>query len=153
MPLVLFGRQMLFAKLPCWMLWEGFYRWAVGFFFHPFLSKLEPDVLLTWLYSQTKNVMVSSYARNKEASQAKYISILNIYPRRSRSHSGKISVAPSNFFVNISRMNLLILSCWCDLLCSFRYLIIGAWEFALCGGYEKGSLLTSLSGDLQACRF
>uniref|UniRef100_A0A0E0KYP3 Tubulin gamma chain n=1 Tax=Oryza punctata TaxID=4537 RepID=A0A0E0KYP3_ORYPU len=27
---------------------------------------------------QTKNIMVSSYARNKEASQAKYISILNI---------------------------------------------------------------------------
>uniref|UniRef100_A0A804PSZ0 Tubulin/FtsZ 2-layer sandwich domain-containing protein n=1 Tax=Zea mays TaxID=4577 RepID=A0A804PSZ0_MAIZE len=27
---------------------------------------------------QTKNVMVSSYARTKEASQAKYISILNI---------------------------------------------------------------------------
>ena len=27
---------------------------------------------------QTKNIMVSSYARTKEASQAKYISILNI---------------------------------------------------------------------------
>jgi hypothetical protein len=27
---------------------------------------------------QTKNIMVSSYARTKEASHAKYISILNI---------------------------------------------------------------------------
>ncbi|KAG2325421.1 hypothetical protein Bca52824_008149 [Brassica carinata] len=40
--------------------------------------KLEANVFLTRLYSQTKNVMASSYARNKEASQAKYISILNI---------------------------------------------------------------------------
>jgi tubulin gamma len=28
--------------------------------------------------TQAKNIMVSSYARTKEASQAKYISILNI---------------------------------------------------------------------------
>lgn len=33
--------------------------------------------LFVWIL-QTKNIMVSSYARTKEASQAKYISILNI---------------------------------------------------------------------------
>lgn len=35
-------------------------------------------MLLIILSTQTKNIMVSSYARTKEASQAKYISILNI---------------------------------------------------------------------------
>lgn len=33
---------------------------------------------LTGFVLQTKNIMVSSYARTKEASRAKYISILNI---------------------------------------------------------------------------
>jgi hypothetical protein len=47
--------------------------------------------------TQAKNIMVSSYARTKEASQAKYISILNIIqgevdPTQVSWHSCKISV-------------------------------------------------------------
>lgn len=39
--------------------------------------EVEPMNLMGFVL-QTKNIMVSSYARTKEASQAKYISILNI---------------------------------------------------------------------------
>jgi hypothetical protein len=47
--------------------------------------------------TQAKNIMVSSYARTKEASQAKYISILNIIqgevdPTQVSWHSCKVSV-------------------------------------------------------------
>jgi hypothetical protein len=46
--------------------------------------------------TQAKNIMVSSYARTKEASQAKYISILNIIqgevdPTQVSWHSCKVS--------------------------------------------------------------
>ncbi|CAM8899646.1 unnamed protein product [Rhodiola kirilowii] len=41
-------------------------------------SHLVELLYLTVIHLQTKNIMVSSYARTKEASQAKYISILNI---------------------------------------------------------------------------
>jgi len=43
--------------------------------FNQSADRYSPDPVL---FLQTKNIMVSSYARTKEASQAKYISILNI---------------------------------------------------------------------------
>lgn len=45
------------------------------FIFSQIINKIKKSVLDIL---QTKNIMVSSYARTKEASKAKYISILNI---------------------------------------------------------------------------
>lgn len=50
---------------------------------------------------QSKNIMVSSYARNKEASQAKYISILNII----QGEVDPTQVMAHKFFVGLNESN------------------------------------------------
>lgn len=80
-------------------------------------------ILLTIFPSQTKNIMVSSYARTKEASQAKYISILNII-------QGEVD--PTQVF-------LTYYFCGCHLLLYLKLYYLGTWV-------SKLSIITEVDG-------
>lgn len=99
-----------------------------------------------WHYDhfQTKNIMVSSYARTKEASQAKYISILNIIQGEVDPTQVLMVKMPKKW----KTTGLLQVCSWYILMFPLCYRFM-----KVCRGYVNESSWISLSGALPVSRF